>query len=184
MTITELNQLDLKTAGQAFTQCCTAEAWVEKMLLAMPYDNIETLSVQANNNWQGLSEADYLQAFEGHPKIGDVSSLREKYRATEQLASGEQSGVNNATEHSLIELKQLNDDYEEKFGFIFIVCATGKTAQQMLSILALRIVNDRTTELINAAEEQRKILQIRIEKMLTDSVNNTPQLNQKKEAKS
>ncbi len=184
MTITELNQLDLKTAHQAFMQCCTAEAWVEKMLLDMPYDNVETLSAQANSNWQGLNEADYLQAFEGHPKIGDVSSLRDKYRATEQLAAGEQSGVNSATEHALIELKQLNDDYEDKFGFIFIVCATGKTAQQMLNILALRIVNDRTAELVNAAAEQRKILQIRIEKMITNLANNTPPLNQKKEAQS
>jgi len=167
MKMSALNELAPKAAQLAFMQCCTANAWVEKMVAAMPYSNFDALSAQANINWQGLNEADYLQAFEGHPKIGDVSSLREKYRSTEKIAAGEQSGVNTATETTLAQLKQLNDDYHEKFGFIFIVCATGKTASQMLAILSQRIVNQRSEEIINAAEEQRKILQIRIEKMIT-----------------
>ncbi len=166
MTIKTLNELEPEAAHSAFMQCCTANAWVERMLAGIPYSDFESLSGQADINWQGLTETDYLQAFEGHPKIGDVSSLREKYRATETIAAGEQLGVNTATEQTLTQLKQLNDDYEVKFGFIFIVCATGKTAAQMLAILDQRIVNERTEEIINAAEEQRKILQIRIEKML------------------
>jgi len=167
MTISSLNELKSEAAHLAFMQCCTANAWVERMVEGMPFSSVENLVTQADINWQGLTEADYLQAFEGHPKIGDVSSLREKYRATEKIAAGEQSGVNTATETTLNALKQLNDDYQEKYGFIFIVCATGKTALQMLEILSQRIVNERSDEIINAAEEQRKILQIRIEKMLT-----------------
>jgi 2-oxo-4-hydroxy-4-carboxy-5-ureidoimidazoline decarboxylase len=166
MEISALNKLETKAAQLAFMQCCTANAWVERMVAAMPFNHFEALSEQADINWQGLTEADYLQAFEGHPKIGDVSSLREKYRSTEKIAAGEQSGVNTATETTLTQLKQLNDDYQEKFGFIFIVCATGKTASQMLAILEQRIINNRSDEIINAAEEQRKILQIRIEKMI------------------
>jgi len=166
MTITSLNALKPEAAHLAFMQCCTANAWVERMVKAMPFSSVETLVSQADINWQGLTQADYLQAFEGHPKIGDVSSLREKYRSTEKIAAGEQSGVNTATETTLSQLKQLNDDYQEKFGFIFIVCATGKSASQMLETLSQRIVNERTEEIINAAEEQRKILQIRIEKMI------------------
>jgi len=166
MKISALNELEPKAAQLAFLQCCTANAWIERMVAAMPYRNFEALSAQADLNWRGLTEVDYLQAFEGHPKIGDVSSLREKYRATEKIAAGEQSGVNTATETTLTQLKQLNDDYQNKFGFIFIVCATGKTASQMLTILSQRIVNGRAEEIINAAEEQRKILHIRIEKMM------------------
>lgn len=166
MSITVLNALQPQAAHLAFMQCCTANTWVERMVAAMPYNNLAALSTQADISWQNLTEADYLQAFEGHPKIGDVSSLREKYRSTEKIAAGEQSGVNTATEQALGELKQLNDDYQEKFGFIFIVCATGKTATQMLDILVKRYANNRAEEIINAAEEQRKILQLRIEKMI------------------
>lgn len=175
MTISSLNELKSEAAHFAFMQCCTANAWVERMVAGMPFSSVETLVSQADINWQGLTEADYLQAFEGHPKIGDVSSLREKYRSTEKIAAGEQSGVKTATEKTLTQLKQLNDNYQEKFGFIFIVCATGKTASQMLAILEQRIINNRSDEIINAAEEQRKILQIRIEKMIatTAAMNNT-----------
>jgi 2-oxo-4-hydroxy-4-carboxy-5-ureidoimidazoline decarboxylase len=166
MKISALNKLAPEAAELEFMQCCTANTWVDRMVAAMPFNHVEALKEQANISWQGLTEADYLQAFEGHPKIGDVSSLREKYRSTEKIAAGEQSGVNTATEKTLTQLKQLNDDYQEKFGFIFIVCATGKTASQMLEILSQRIINERSEEIINAAEEQRKILQIRIEKMI------------------
>ncbi|NQZ87917.1 MAG: 2-oxo-4-hydroxy-4-carboxy-5-ureidoimidazoline decarboxylase [Saccharospirillaceae bacterium] len=171
MTIASLNALKPEAAHLAFIQCCTANTWVERMVNAMPFSSVETLVSQADINWQGLTQADYLQAFEGHPKIGDVSSLREKYRSTEKIAAGEQSGVNTATEATLSQLKQMNDDYQERFGFIFIVCATGKTASQMLEILVKRFVNDRSEEIINAAEEQRKILQIRIEKMIATPIN-------------
>ena len=171
MKIASLNALKSEAAHLAFLQCCTANAWAERMVNAMPFSSVENLVSQADINWQDLTQADYLQAFEGHPKIGDVSSLREKYRSTEKIAAGEQSGVNTATETTLSHLKQLNDDYQEKFGFIFIVCATGKTASQMLEILCQRIVNEKSEEIINAAEEQRKILQIRIEKMLATPIN-------------
>ena len=169
MSIIVLNALQPQAAHLAFMQCCTANTWVSRMVTAMPYNSLAALSAQADLSWKNLTEADYLQAFEGHPKIGDVSSLREKYRSTEKIAAGEQSGVNTATEQALSELKQLNDDYQEKFGFIFIVCATGKTATQMLDILVKRYANNRVEELINAAEEQRKIFQLRIEKMIAET---------------
>ncbi|AOW78775.1 OHCU decarboxylase [Colwellia sp. PAMC 20917] len=169
MSIIVLNALQPQAAHLAFMQCCTANTWVNRMVAAVPYNNLAALSAHADVSWKNLTEADYLQAFEGHPKIGDVSSLREKYRSTEKIAAGEQSGVNTATEQALSELKRLNDDYQEKFGFIFIVCATGKTATQMLDILVKRYANNRAEEIINAAEEQRKILQLRIEKMIAET---------------
>ena len=113
-----------------------------------------------------MTEADYLQAFEGHPKIGDITSLKAKYANTKELASGEQSAVDEASDEVLERLAQGNDTYQEKFGFIFLVCATGKSAAEMLALLEMRLPNDRATELINAAEEQRKIFHIRLGKML------------------
>ena len=166
MTLATLNSLNEAQAQHAFLQCCTAMAWVNKMVMGRPYNDEQALRFAADNNWQNLREKDYLEAFEGHPKIGDVSSLRAKYANTKALASGEQSSVNQATEQVLTMLSQGNTDYEVKFGFIFIVCATGKSALEMSDLLQARLVNDKATELINAAEEQRKIFHLRLNKLL------------------
>lgn len=121
----------------------------------------------AEETWWQLREHDWLEAFTAHPKIGDVSSLRAKFKGKreESLASVEQSGVAGADDAVLHELAQGNTDYEKRFGYIFIVCATGKTAEQMLEILKTRINNDPQQELKIAADEQRKITQIRLEKL-------------------
>ncbi|MEQ8802229.1 MAG: 2-oxo-4-hydroxy-4-carboxy-5-ureidoimidazoline decarboxylase, partial [Haliea sp.] len=113
-----------------------------------------------------LGEADLLEAFEGHPKIGDVNSLKAKYSSTKALAAGEQSSVDEAGDAIIEALARGNSEYEEKFGFIFIVCATGKSAREMSGLLQARLPNDRATELANAAGEQRKIFQIRLSKLL------------------
>jgi len=168
--INKLNALDEEQAQTVFLQCCTSSAWVNQLASAIPYSDYEHLVNLANNVWQSLAEKDYLEAFEGHPKIGDVNSLRAKYANTKALASGEQGGVNHAPEDILQALSAGNNTYENKFGFIFIVCATGKSAAEMLSLLEERLPNDRHTELYNAAEEQRKIFHIRIIKML-ESLN-------------
>ncbi len=169
MTFTEFNQLDSKILASELLQCCSSKAWLDKLISFHPFDDQNLLKQQADHCWQNLTEQDYLQAFEGHPTIGDVSTLREKYQSTKALASGEQSGVDSATEQTLQRLKQFNDEYHTKFGFIFIVCATGKTAGQMLLLLSQRLKNSRAEELVNAAEEQRKIFQLRITKMLQES---------------
>lgn len=166
MTIETLNQADREAASHSFRQCCTSEAWIERMVSGRPYSTADELRSAADKNWQGLDEHDYLQAFDGHPKIGDVESLKAKYANTKELAAGEQSSVNVASGDTIAALADGNSAYEEKFGFIFIVCATGKTAAQMTALLQARLPNERNQELINAAEEQRKIFQIRLEKLL------------------
>jgi len=166
MSLDTLNALSTDAASHQFMQCCTSEAWVARMVESRPYTDATALFTAADNNWQGLQELDYLQAFDGHPKIGDVSSLKAKYANTKELASNEQSSVSAASDAVIETLSQGNRDYEAKFGFIFIVCATGKSAAQMSDLLQARLPNDRGTELINAAEEQRKILQIRLEKLV------------------
>jgi len=106
-------------------------------------------------------------AFEAHPQIGDINSLRQKYAATKKMAAGEQNSVNDASESVLTSLVKGNQDYLNKFGFIFIVFASGKSAAQMLSLLQTRLVNSRTQELENAAAEQNKITLLRLKKLFS-----------------
>lgn len=166
MNISNINNASQANLKAQFLQCCTSKTWAVRMLGSRPYANSDRLFAVANSHWKNLSEEDYLQAFDGHPKIGDVSSLREKYANTKKLAAGEQSEVDKASDKVLEQLAHYNDLYQKKFGFIFIVCATGKSAAEMLELLLERINNDRELELINAAEEQRKIFQIRLKKLV------------------
>ncbi|ASP37356.1 OHCU decarboxylase [Bacterioplanes sanyensis] len=166
MMLTELNQLSEQHAQQQLSSCCAAERWVEGMVSLRPFESVEQLCQQADIVWQQLSEADYLQAFEAHPKIGDVSSLREKYANTKAIAANEQSGAQHAAEATLQRLAQLNQDYQDKFGFIFIVFATGKSAEQMLELLEQRIHNSREQEIANAAANQMQITNLRLQKLL------------------
>ena len=170
MTLEELNDLSKVDAKHTFMQCCTSEVWVNNMVNERPFITRQAMSGAADLAWKNLTELDYLQAFDGHPKIGDVNSLRAKYANTKALASGEQRSVKQASEQVLRELSVGNDEYQAKFGFIFIVCATGKSASQMLTLLQARLPNDRNTEIMNAAEEQRKIFQLRLDKCLKDSL--------------
>ena len=166
MTVDDINDLSIEQAKLAFASCCSSESWINAMVAARPFSNDKNLHQKALDLWAVLSEADYLQAFEGHPQIGDVNSLRRKYASTKGLASNEQSGVNSADEQTLLELARKNDEYFAKNGFIFIVFATGKSAAEMLEILNARLPNDRETEIQNAAIEQSKITALRINKLL------------------
>lgn len=164
MQLEDLNQLPASDAKHIFMQCCTSSAWVNNMVAARPFADTTVIKKAADVAWLGLTEEDYFEAFDGHPKIGDVSSLRAKYANTKELAGNEQGLVKQADDDVLAVLSQGNSDYEEKFGFIFIVCATGKSAKQMSDLLQTRLPNNKTQELVNAAEEQRKIFQLRITK--------------------
>lgn len=164
--LSELNGISTESAQAAFSNCCTSQSWIDGMVAARPFDSLEQCHEMALSIWQGLGEKDFLQAFEGHPKIGDVTSLREKYAHTKKLASGEQSAVDSASEEIIQQLSAGNTAYEQKNGFIFIVCATGKSAAEMLALLNQRLPNDRNSELKNAAAEQAKITAIRINKLI------------------
>ncbi len=136
------------------------------MLPFFPADDLVELLEDAEEQWFLCSEADWKEAFAHHPKIGDVESLKKKFASTAQWASGEQSGVNNASAQTMEALAEGNKKYEEKFGYIFIVCATGKSAEEMLAILQNRLQNNPEVEIEIAADEQNKITKLRIEKLL------------------
>ncbi len=166
MNLSQLNTLSSTEAKSVFEQCCTASDWVSKMIECRPFDSLETLKLKAANIWNTMQTDDLLEAFAGHPKIGELSSLKEKFHETLASASREQSGVESASDPVLEELARYNKDYEEKFGFIFIVFASGKSAGEMLDMIKDRIHNDLSEELQIAAVEQLKITQLRIDRLL------------------
>ena len=160
-----INALSDADARAALRNCCAAGGWVEAMLAGRPFADDPAVLAAADAAAAGLGEEDWLEAFSAHPLIGDVESLRKKYAATKRIAAGEQSGVAGADEATLEELAALNHEYRDRFGFIFIVFATGKSAAEMLAILKSRIGNTRAEELCNAAGEQMKITKLRLEKL-------------------
>ena len=165
-----INSVPDPEAQASLMRVCHSSVWVECMIAARPFAAVDDLHIQADAIWRTLSEKDWLEGFAGHPRIGDVDALRKKYAAAAKPGweSGEQAGASVASEEVLTALKEGNDAYEEKFGFIFLVCATGKTADQMLELLRQRLPNERAAELLVAVGEQSKITTIRLDKLLQE----------------
>lgn len=132
------------------------------MMARRPFGSHAALVKAARDEWFALSESDWLEAFSHHPRIGDRASLEARFPNTHDLSSKEQSGIGIAGADVLQALAKANTDYFDRFGFIFIVCATGKSAGEMLALLLSRLRNDRETELGIAAEEQAKITALRL----------------------
>jgi len=166
MTLHELNLLNKEELKQTLFRCCGSWAWVNKMIPFFPADDLVELLEDAEEQWFLCSESDWKEAFAQHPKIGDTASLKKKFAATANWAAGEQGEVNKASDEVLAALMEANRLYEEKFGYIFIVCATGKPAEEMLAILRSRLPNDPAREIQEAADEQNKITKLRLEKLL------------------
>jgi 2-oxo-4-hydroxy-4-carboxy-5-ureidoimidazoline decarboxylase len=166
MTLHEFNILPKQQLIEELSKCCGSSSWVNRMLKFIPADDMIELLEDAEEQWWQCSEDDWKDAFSHHPKIGDVESLMKKFASTAQWALGEQSGVNVASKETIEALAEGNCLYEEKFGYIFIVCASGKTAEEMLSVLQTRLENNPEEEIKIAADEQNKITRLRIEKLL------------------
>ncbi len=166
LRLAALNRLPTEELTAALFRCCGSRNWVEKVAAQRSFKDERALFEAAEQIWQKLDRADWLEAFTHHPKIGDTDSLRRKFATTKQWAEGEQSGVRTASEDVLCALLEGNRSYEARFGYIFIVCATGKSAAEMLTILEARLPNDPEAELKIAAGEQSKITHIRLQKLL------------------
>jgi 2-oxo-4-hydroxy-4-carboxy-5-ureidoimidazoline decarboxylase len=132
------------------------------MMQRRPFVSDAKLLFAARNEWFGLTEADWLEAFSHHPRIGDRAALEGRFPGTHDLSSREQAGVGAAHDDVLTALAEANQAYVDRFGFIFIVCATGKSADEMLALLRERLPHDRATELRRAAEEQATITALRL----------------------
>jgi len=132
------------------------------MLARWPFATLTDALTAGREEWFALTPDDWREAFTHHPKIGDRDTLRRRFPATHQLSEREQSGVAGAPDDVLDALAAANRAYEERFGYIFIVCATGKSANEMLAILNQRLGNEPAVEIGVAAEEQAKITALRI----------------------
>jgi 2-oxo-4-hydroxy-4-carboxy-5-ureidoimidazoline decarboxylase len=164
MSAAKLDAMSETEARAALSRCCGATRWVDGMLARRPFGDDSALHAAAQQVWSTMDRADILEAFDHHPRIGaNIDALREKFSRTADLSAREQSGAMAASEAELTRLRDGNVAYEARFGHIFIVCATGKTAAQMADLLEARITNDPDTELRIAAAEQAKITRLRLE---------------------
>ena len=162
----ELNNLPKETAESALLSCCGSQNWAQKMAEARPFADVAEVLNQAEQIWQNLTPEDWLEAFAAHPKIGAKKGVPHQTAQSAEWSKGEQSGTQTAADSVRIELEEANRLYENKFGFIFIVCATGKSAKEMLEICRGRLNNSAETEIRVAADEQRMITEIRLKKLL------------------
>ncbi len=165
MTIAKFDHLPQEKKRELLLQCCGSEEWVNKMLTIFPVEDLVELLDAAEQKWNECTELEQMQAFEHHPKIGDINSLKEKFANTAEWAAGEQSGVINANEKTLLQLSKANEEYQKKFGFIFIICATGLTAENILTDMEMRLSHTENEELNIAAAEQLRITKLRLEKL-------------------
>ena len=162
----QLNALSRQAATEALSRCCGARRWVSAMLALRPFASRSAVFEAATAVWLSLGADDFQEAFAHHPQIGaNIDELRQKFGATADLSLSEQGAALGASEATLLALRAGNEAYRERFGYSFIVCATGKTAQEMLALLEARLPNSPELELSVAAAEQAKITQLRLEKL-------------------
>jgi 2-oxo-4-hydroxy-4-carboxy-5-ureidoimidazoline decarboxylase len=162
MAPSRLDQASTDEARRLLTACCGSSAWVERMLRRRPFESPDRLLAMARDEWVTLTWADWLEAFGHHPRIGDRDALARRFGKTAHLSEQEQRGVDGASADLLDQLAAGNRAYQDRFGYIFIVCATGRSAAAMLEHLRARLPNDPETEIRIAAEEQAKITELRL----------------------
>jgi len=161
------NAADEREAMDAMIACCGARRWARAMAAQRPVADVDKLCAAADREWSGMEEADWMEAFACHPRIGERKAVQATAKS-EAWSMQEQAGAGRAAEGVLRKMAEGNALYEQRYGFTYIVCATGKTAEEMLTILKRRLGNDRDRELREAAEQQRQITQIRLKKWLAE----------------
>jgi OHCU decarboxylase len=154
-----LNAMPPEEAEAILLACCGSSEWARRMAARRPFASPGAALDWAERVWKGLFPADWLEAFRAHPRIGQAG--------VQGSAAAEQAGTKAAPQEVLAALAQANHAYEERFGHIFIVCASGKSAAEMLDLCRRRLDNDASTEWTVAAEEQRKITRLRMERLFT-----------------
>ena len=163
------NSLAPDAARHELTKCCGSQRWSTAVEAGRPYATLDELTNRAGEIWWTLDREDWLEAFRSHPKIGEKKIENAVAAQSQQWSAQEQRGVEHASVETTGKLATLNLDYEQKFGFIFIVCATGKSSDEILALLERRLANDPAAELRIAAAEQAKITELRLRKLITGS---------------
>jgi allantoicase len=166
--LTSLNAMDEKKLRALLLSCCGSTRWAERMLARRPFASVRALFAAADDAWWALGSKDFLKAFAAHPRIGSKKKAKPQSSKSASWSKGEQRGVSSADAAVLKRLAQLNNEYFKKFGFIFIVFATGKSAPEMLALLEERVKRGKSKEIETAAVEQAKITRVRLEKWLRE----------------
>jgi OHCU decarboxylase len=164
--IEKLNRLGMEEARTVLLACCGSTRWAADVSALRPFWDVGQLLIIGERVWRELKSEDWLEAFRAHPKIGEAKPAPAAGEEARRWSEGEQSRARKASDETLAALAAANREYEERFGFIFIVCATGKTAEEMLALLRARLQNDIETELRVAEEEQWRITVLRLKKFL------------------
>jgi 2-oxo-4-hydroxy-4-carboxy-5-ureidoimidazoline decarboxylase len=164
--LSRLNDWPAAEGRAELLRCCGSLRWAEGLLAHRPFTDAASFYSAADSLWWDLEPADWREAFAHHPQIGDLDALRTRFVSTLEWTSGEQAGALDAPEELLNALAEANQAYEERFGYIFIVCATGKSAEEMLALLLQRLAHAPQDELRIAAGEQAKITRLRLEKLM------------------
>jgi len=166
MTLDEINNCAVDDLSIALRKCCGATKWIQSMIGMRPYTSRNDLQNKADISWSSCVFEDVMEAFNHHPKIGDKENMAKNFSSTKEWAGDEQRGVDTASDQILERLLIVNEEYVIKYGYIFIVYATGKSAVQMLDLLESRLHNDADAELKIAKGEQHKITKLRLNKLL------------------
>jgi len=160
------NQLPYTDAVGEVISCCGSKSWAQLLAGRRPITSESSLFAASDDIWRSLDPSDWLAAFHAHPRIGESSTKAPVGAEAQSWSRQEQEQVTTANETVKTELAEANRAYEQRFGHIFLVCATGKSASEILAILRRRMQNDGNTELREAADEQRQITQLRLKKWL------------------
>ncbi|MGI8547969.1 MAG: 2-oxo-4-hydroxy-4-carboxy-5-ureidoimidazoline decarboxylase [Gemmatimonadaceae bacterium] len=166
VSVAELSAMSDDRATELLTECCGASRWVAAMVARRPFESRRAILSEADGAYASLAPSDWLEAFSHHPRIGERMSAVAQGERGSTWSVGEQAGIDRARDDVRDELAAANREYEQRFGYIYIVCATGKTADEMVSLARARLLNEPETELRVAAEEQRKIMHLRLEKLV------------------
>jgi len=160
------NRLPVDDAVKEILPCCDSTAWAGGMAARRPFSDVTTLLAASDETWSNLTAADWMEAFRSHPRIGESRAAQSGSVQSATWSAQEQRNIAAAGETVKIALAEANQEYEKRFRHIFIVCATGKSAAEILEILRRRLQNDGPTELREAAEQQRHITRIRLTEWL------------------
>ena len=169
MRVPDLDALPPERAAELLRACCGSSAWVAGMVARRPFGTVPNVLAAADDVWRSLDRDDWHEAFAHHPRIGERRGALAQDARGAAWSAREQSRVSAAADHVRAELAAVNRAYEERFGHIYIVCATGKSAEELLALARTRLENDPQTELRVAAEEQHKITRLRLEKLFTET---------------
>ncbi len=170
MDVAELDTMPRARAAELLRACCGATAWVSSMLDRRPFRSRDNLLRVADEVWRALDAPDWLEAFAHHPRIGESKSTAPQDDRARSWSADEQAGTRQLSPAVRAGLARGNAAYVKRFGYTCIICATGKTGEELLSITESRLGNDPATELIAAADEQRKITRLRLEKLVGPDV--------------